>query len=237
MRKLRGINNYTCISGTSISDALEKINLNESGIVFIVDDAGCLLGCMSDGDLRRALRSSENFSLENAVDTLMVRDCHVLEQHDVLNRKSITFPRGVKIIPVLDSLGRIDYLLTDQHPSLVLGSFAITSHSPSFIIAEIGNNHQGDIEIAKALVDAAIDAQVDCVKFQMRDSTALYGSKILKDDSADLGAQYTMDLLNKFQLSNEELFEVFDYCKKEVLPLCTAWDTQSLAELEKYMAA
>ena len=127
MRKLR-INNYTCISGTSIRMP-EKINLNESGIVFIVDDAGCLLGCMSDGDLRRALRSSENFSLENAVDTLMVRDCHVLEQHDVLNRKSITFPRGVKIIPVLDSLGRIDYLLTDQHPSLVLGSFAITSHS------------------------------------------------------------------------------------------------------------
>ena len=110
--------------------------------------------------------------------------------------EALHFPRGVKIIPVLDSLGRIDYLLTDQHPSLVLGSFAITSHSPSFIIAEIGNNHQGDIEIAKALVDAAIDAQVDCVKFQMRDSTALYGSKILKDDSADLGAQYTMDLLN-----------------------------------------
>ena len=53
--------------------------------------------------------------------------------------------------------------------------------------------------------------------------------------SADLGAQYTLDLLEKFQLSDEELFDVFDYCKsKNVIPLCTPWDLDSLHKLENY---
>ncbi|WP_213673245.1 N-acetylneuraminate synthase family protein, partial [Serratia marcescens] len=56
-----------------------------------------------------------------------------------------------------------------------------------------------------------------------------------KDKSADLGAQYTLDLLRKFQLSNEELIEVFDYCKEKGLtPLCTPWDLKSLEVLENY---
>ena len=57
----------------------------------------------------------------------------------------------------------------------------------------------------------------------------------VKDDSADLGAQYTLDLLSKFQLSNDELIEVFDFCKSEnIVPLCTPWDLDSLAILDSY---
>ncbi|GIR16382.1 MAG: hypothetical protein CM15mP29_3700 [Alphaproteobacteria bacterium] len=52
------------------------------------------------------------------------------------------------------------------------------------------------------------------------------------DDSADLGAQYTMDLLKQFQLKDEELFEAFDYCKSIGLPaLCTPWDKSTLKNL------
>ncbi|GIY42931.1 sialic acid synthase [Caerostris darwini] len=53
-----------------------------------------------------------------------------------------------------------------------LAQFNITStrrigdNSPCFIVAEIGQNHQGDISIARRLIDLAANSQVDCVKFQ-----------------------------------------------------------------------
>ena len=55
------------------------------------------------------------------------------------------------------------------------------------------------------------------------------------DASEDLGSQYTLDLLNRFQLSNEEMLAAFDYCKQQdILPLCTPWDFDSLKLLEEY---
>ena len=47
-----------------------------------------------------------------------------------------------------------------------LGEKVISRHSPVFIIAEAGVNHNGDIEVAKQLVDAAVSAGADAVKFQ-----------------------------------------------------------------------
>ena len=47
----------------------------------------------------------------------------------------------------------------------------------------------------------------------MRDVEELYKNNgSLNEKSADLGAQYTLDLLKRFQLKNEELLDVFDYC-------------------------
>ena len=64
---------------------------------------------------------------------------------------------------------------------------------------------------------------------------SLYKSGKNKDDSADLGSQYTVDLLNKFQLTNDQLIEAFDHCKSIGLPpLCTPWDQESLEILEDY---
>ena len=56
-----------------------------------------------------------------------------------------------------------------------------------FVIAEIGNNHNGSFELAKEMVDAAIDAGADCVKFQMRNMTSVYRKKSLAKEGEDLG--------------------------------------------------
>ena len=97
----------------------------------------------------------------------------------------------------------------------------------------MGNNHNGDIRLAKRLVDLSVEANADCVKFQMRDLTSLYIKE--ENSSFDLGTQYTLDLLKKFQLTDDELFEVFDYAKsKNIIPLCTPWDLKSFQKLEKY---
>jgi N-acetylneuraminate synthase len=90
--------------------------------------------------------------------------------------------------------------------------------------------------MAKELIDEAVNAGADCAKFQMRSMPDLYRkSGHQTRSSEDLGSQYTLDLLSRFQLKVEDMFEAFDYCKsKNILPLCTPWDLHSLAMLEKY---
>ena len=47
-----------------------------------------------------------------------------------------------------------------------IGKYIISENSPTFIIAEAGVNHGGDMDIAKKLIDIAVDAKADAVKFQ-----------------------------------------------------------------------
>ncbi len=72
----------------------------------------------------------------------------------------------------------------------------------TFLIAEIGNNHNGSLEAALALIKAAAEAGADAAKFQMRDMAGLYGKRA-KGQSEDLGTEYVLDLLDRFQLSDE----------------------------------
>ena len=56
---------------------------------------------------------------------------------------------------------------------LNIDKFEIGNHR-TFIIAEIGNNHNGDFDRAKLMIDKAIEMGVDCVKFQMRQIKEVY---------------------------------------------------------------
>jgi N-acetylneuraminate synthase len=236
MLLVKKIQEYICFTETSIVDALKKISKNKSRIVFVVSEHGRLLGSLSDGDVRRWLVESDDLDLTTAVKSVMnesVRSLLVGTSQQEIKEK---FVNGVGCIPLIDESNHLVQLAFHERDGFFVADKEISDESPSFIIAEIGNNHQGDINLAKELVDHAVDAKVDCVKFQMRSMTALYkNSGDADDDSADLGAQYTLDLLSRFQLSNEELIEVFDYAKSQgVLPLCTPWDLDSLITLETY---
>lgn len=101
-----------------------------------------------------------------------------------------------------------------------------------FIIAEIGNNHQGSLNMARQLVDAAIESGADCVKFQLRNRDALYRIRIDGTIAEDLGAEYIQDLLNKVELSLDEHREIRYYCKERgITYMCTPWDEPSVDAL------
>ena len=57
---------------------------------------------------------------------------------------------------------------------LVVDGRVITRDGPAYVIAEIGHNHQGELEKAKALIHAARECGVDAVKFQKRDNRVLF---------------------------------------------------------------
>lgn len=102
-----------------------------------------------------------------------------------------------------------------------------------FVIAEIGNNHNGSVELALEMVDAAHEAGANCVKFQMRNMSSLYRKKSLTKKGEDLGTEYILDLLERFQLSQDEHKQVAKYCKERgIIYMCTPWDSDSIVALE-----
>jgi sialic acid synthase SpsE/sugar phosphate isomerase/epimerase len=236
MRIERKIKDYLVFSGDSILDALKQINDNKSRIVFVVQDNGVLVGAVSDGDVRRWMTQTSVFDLNLPVDQVMNRDFvfrPVVEPYALI---ALHFDFKRDIIPLVDEQGRFVALARRLEAGFQVGNFLISDQGPTFTIAEVGNNHNGDFELAKELVDLAVNANADCVKFQMRDLATLYSNQGKNAEAGyDLGSQYTLDLLNKFQLKNDQLCQVFDYCKhRGILPLCTPWDLVSVHVLNEY---
>lgn len=230
---LRKISDFIVYEYESVFRALEKINQNKSRIAFIVSSSGQLLGSFTDGDFRRWLISDEHFNLKQEVRDLINPNVTSMTIDVARNKIEESFRGPISVIPLLDESHRPVAIAIKGESGLQIGTHRINDSSPTYIIAEIGNNHNGSIERAKKLIDHASNAGADCAKFQMRCIDSLYRSTTNK--SADLGTEYTLDLLSRFQLSDDELFEVFDYCKSLGLtPLCTPWDLASLKKLEVY---
>ena len=102
----------------------------------------------------------------------------------------------------------------------------------TLIIAEAGVNHNGDINLAKKLIDVASEAGVDYVKFQTFKAENLVQRNAKKasyqiDNTDNAGSQFTM--LKKLELSNENHNILIEYCKlKNVKFLSTAFDFESM---------
>lgn len=103
----------------------------------------------------------------------------------------------------------------------------------TFVIAEIGNNHNGSFDRAIEMVDRAVDMGADCAKFQMRHLDEVYRQRTLRKDGEDLGTEYVLDLLRRFELTVLQHQQLADYCaSKGILYLCTPWDKRSVDILE-----
>lgn len=227
---------YIVFSEDCISRALKKIGKNQHRFIIAVNQSGVIEGIMTDGDFRRWVVEQKDVSLSQPVSKVINRHyefAYITDSPESIKKR---LTKKIEVVPLVDKQYRLVALARKRESDLVVGHFKITEDSPVFIIAEIGNNHNGSLDTAKRLIDEAINSGADCVKFQMRDMETLYKNNGRADDeSADLGAQYTLDLLSKFQLTKEQMAEAFDYCKeKGGMPLCTPFDQVSLAYLEEY---
>jgi sialic acid synthase SpsE len=78
-------------------------------------------------------------------------------------------------------------------PVIKIGDRLVGDGQPAYIIAEIGVNHNGILALAKELIDIAVDAGADAVKFQKRNLEKLYARKYL--DNANAGEKTLRYLL------------------------------------------
>jgi len=120
---------------------------------------------------------------------------------------------------------------------ILVNGFEINEKSPTYVIAEAGVNHGGDMNLAKQLVDVAVEAGAHAVKFQAFRTKSL----ILENVSKAPYQQETTNnkesqslMLKKLELSKNHYKELKDYCEeKGIAFLITPFDEDSLEELEE----
>ena len=96
-------------------------------------------------------------------------------------------------------------------------------------------NHNGDINIAKKLIDLAVSCNCDAVKFQKRDIDVVYSKKILDSYKKVPGDQPKRDQKAGLEFSIEEYDEIDSYCKERNIDwFASSWDTKSQVLMRKY---
>ena len=227
------ISDYCISEKASLTEALSLIDKNQIGLLFAISEDGRLVGSLSDGDVRRwIMRCADRIVSNQSVETIINHNVRFCRASSVHREAPALFSQGIDAIPVINTRHQVVSIALPQAAPLKLAGKNISQDTACFIIAEIGNNHNGCLERAEKLVDLAVLAGADAVKFQMRSLDELYSSS-QQFESCDLGLQYTLDLLSRTQLSTEQFASLFAYCrKKNILPLCTPWDLTSFNILE-----
>ena len=104
-----------------------------------------------------------------------------------------------------------------------------------YLIAEIGINHNGDIEIAKQLIKNAKDCGFDSVKFQKRTINIVYDEKTLDTPRESPWGKTTREQKLGLEFEKQEYDEIDRYCKELNIDwFASAWDVKSLKFLENY---
>jgi len=117
-----------------------------------------------------------------------------------------------------------------------IGDKLVGNGHPTYVIAEIGINHNGDLEIAKQMIDAAVHAGVDAVKFQKRTPdvcTPPAQQKQMRD--TPWGYITYLDYRYKVEFGEDEYAEIDRYCKEQDIDwFVSVWDEGSVDFIEKY---
>ena len=96
-------------------------------------------------------------------------------------------------------------------------------------IAEIGINHNGEIELAKKLIKASKDAGADYVKFQKRDIPSVYSEEILDQPRTSPWGTTNREQKMGLEFGEKEYDEIDKYCKNlNIKWFASAWDIDSL---------
>ena len=105
----------------------------------------------------------------------------------------------------------------------------------TFIIAEIGINHNGDMNICKQLIDIAKNAGCDAVKFQKRTLEEVYSKEQLLSSRESPWGKTTYDQKNGLEFKLKDYQQIDKYCKKKkIYWFGSAWDLKSQKFLNKF---
>lgn len=104
-----------------------------------------------------------------------------------------------------------------------------------FVIAEIGINHNGDMEIAKQLIDVAADAGADAVKFQKRTIDLVYTKEFLDSTRESPWGKTQRDQKKGLEFGREQYEQIGRYCRqKNIKWFASAWDIESQKFLRQF---
>ena len=116
-----------------------------------------------------------------------------------------------------------------------IGNKLIGDEQPVFVVAEIGINHNGDMEIAKKLIDASVEAGADAVKFQKRTVDVVYTVEELAKPRENPFGPTNGDLKRGLEFGQKDYQEIDRYCKeKGIMWFASCWDEGSVDFIDTF---
>lgn len=168
------------------------------------------------------LKKNKSFYAENTISYFM-------EYYQSID---IDYPEDLEVAQQM-----LEYRNKLNLKEIKIGNKKIGKNNPVFFIAEAGVNHNGNLEIAKKLIDIAVDSGANCIKFQTFKAENLLSKNAKKADyqlktTPVNETQYEM--IKKLELSEADFIEVKNYCdKRKIMFLSTPFDLESFEFLKK----
>ncbi len=106
-----------------------------------------------------------------------------------------------------------------------LGPAEVGEGCPPLLIAEIGSNHNGDMDLCRRLIDAAIDAGADAVKFQSWTEETLFSREGYEQSES------LREAVRQYQFAPEQHREIQGYCREQGVPFCSSVFSEEEADL------
>jgi N-acetylneuraminate synthase len=120
---------------------------------------------------------------------------------------------------------------------ITIGNHQVGDGERCFIIAEAGSNHNGNLEQAFRLIDVAVEAQADAVKFQLFRASKLYPKSAGRSDYLKLDKSI-YDVINEMEMPYEWLPDLANYCQEQgIMFLASPFDEESVDQLDPYVPA
>ena len=116
-----------------------------------------------------------------------------------------------------------------------IGNKLLGEGQPCYIIAEIGINHNGDVDLAKRLISVALAAGCDAVKFQKRTVEVVYTAEELSKPRENPFGTTNGDLKHGLEFDKEDYQEIDKFCRQVKIPwFVSPWDEASVDFMEKF---
>jgi len=119
---------------------------------------------------------------------------------------------------------------------IIIGNRMIGDDHPTFVIAEIGINHNGSVEIAKKMIEGAKATGCDAVKFQKRTPEVCVPKEQWNiERDTPWGRMSYIDYRNKVEFSKDDYAEIDKYCKElEIIWFVSCWDEEAVDFIEDF---
>tara|TARA_B100000212_G_C27385019_1_gene538995 strand:- start:15773 stop:18073 length:2301 start_codon:yes stop_codon:yes gene_type:complete len=225
--------NFICNKKEPLSKVFSLIKLTLGYPIIVINDDDTLYGVISNGDILKFIRTNKNINFKNTtaqdVANQNPKVAHIDDKYETI--EDFLSLNYIRTIPVVDLNRKVHRIVTSEKPYLEIGSIKIGEGFDPFLIAEIGVNHNGDINEAKFLIDAAEKGGCQAVKFQYR-SRNLYNLEDI--NSYDLGTQYIISEINRTFLSIDDLKECSDFAKEKNLEvIITPFDIEAKKDIDQ----
>lgn len=116
-----------------------------------------------------------------------------------------------------------------------IGKKLVGGRNPAYVIAEIGINHNGDIDLTKKLIDVAVAAGADAVKFQKRTVDVVYTAEELARPRENPFGATNGDLKRGLEFGYEQYAEIDRYCRAQGIDwLASCWDEASVDFIDQF---